>query len=143
MELIKDFMKESDYSQFRMILSEGRFTTLALSDGNEPYTLSLYYAQDPRQDILYFLTDKGGAKLDYFKSDPYVCGTVISERDSSVSSVVYRGLIEVVHKKSEQERILKMLRSRNFPFLRIKGEDEENSMYLKLVIEEMSFRCFT
>ena len=128
--------------QIRKLLSESRYTTLALSDGNDAYTLNLYYVQDPELDVLYFLTDKGGTKLDFFKSDPYICGTVVKEDDDGISSVVYRGLVEVVHRDSEQTRILKLLRSRNLPFFRMHEDKRENSMYLKIEIEDISLRRF-
>jgi nitroimidazol reductase NimA-like FMN-containing flavoprotein (pyridoxamine 5'-phosphate oxidase superfamily) len=131
-----------DISLCRTILSRGRYTTLALSDGNDPYALSLHYAQDPNLDILYFLTDKGGTKLDFFRSDPYICGTVVNEDQDGISSVVYRGLVEVVHREAEQEKILDLLRSRDLPFLRINGDEGENSMYLRLLIEEITLRRF-
>ena len=126
----------------RKILTEKYYTTLALTDGNEPYTLSLHYALDPEEDTLYFLSDKGGTKLDYFRSDPYVCGTVIAEDEAGYSSVVYRGLVEVVHKKAEQLKILDLFRLRHMPFHRIPEEHGENSMYLKLNIDEISVRSF-
>ncbi len=128
---------------YRHILAGGQYTTLALTDGNESYALSLHYALDPEEDILYFLSDKGGVKLDFFRSDPFVCGTVILQEGISFSSVIFRGLVEVVHKPEQQERILALLRARDLPFRLFPEEEGKTRMFLKLVIDEISERTLS
>jgi len=95
--------------ELRRILKTGRYTTLALTDGNDPYVLTMNYGLDPEDDILYFHTSRTGSKLDFLKSNPYICGTVILEGallpgscSRSYRSVVFYGLMDVIHRENEK-----------------------------------------
>ncbi|MBF9015617.1 MULTISPECIES: pyridoxamine 5'-phosphate oxidase family protein [unclassified Oceanispirochaeta] len=103
-------------SELRAVLSKGRYTTLALTDGNDSYILTLSYGLDEDEDILYFHCSTEGTKIDFFKSNPYLCGTVIQDDgyqhgkcNHYYHSVVYYGLLEVIHKTDEKMKALRCM----------------------------------
>ncbi len=125
------------------ILKRGEYTTLAITDGNEPYALTLYYGYDPDGTILYFCTEKKGTKLDFLKSNPYVCGTIIirdpeSEKDVYYHSLIYRGLLEVIHKEDEKKRALSAVEHHNHFSIEISRL--KTPMLMKLIIDESEIR---
>ena len=132
--------------EIKKVLQAGRYTTLALIDGNDPYILNLYYGLDPQERILYFYTEKEGLKLDFLKSNPYVCGTVVEQPTAMdkrekeyYRSVVYRGIMEVIHNEKEQKKAMDCINSQ------IKGTFSVNSrsatMIMKLELEETEGRA--
>jgi uncharacterized protein len=61
------------------ILSEGRYATIAMCRGNEPYLVTLSYGFDREKNALYFHTGSAGLKIDFIKANPFVCATVIED----------------------------------------------------------------
>lgn len=136
--------KELKAEEIDEVLQRGEYAVLAITDGNEPYSLPLSYGLDKEIRTLYFLTEKEGMKLDFLKSNPYVCGTVIvrsSGADSTHAayrSVIFRGVMEVIHKPVEQKkaRLLLEMGSKFYP-------DEKkmtNPMIMKLELEDLDGR---
>jgi len=136
------------------ILSKGKYTTIALSDGNDSYVLSLFYGYDPDIETLYFKSTRSGTKFDFLRSNAYVTGTVILNPENlinsdlpSYSSVVFRGLVEVIHNQGEIDRALsfitKKLPSSCSASVRT-GENRINSnpLIMKLKIDEKTGRGF-
>lgn len=137
-------------SELRAILSKGKYTTLALTDGNDSYILTLSYGLDENEDILYFHSSPKGTKFDFFKSNPYLCGTVIQDDgyqhgkcNHYYHSVVYYGLLEVIHKPEEK------MKAMNCMFTQLEENTERLSehcetpvlddvLIMKLTIDEMS-----
>ena len=132
-------MTEQDTSDSDSVLAEGSYASIAINDGNEPYIITLNYGWYNKDRTLYFCTEKSGMKLDFLKSNSFVCGTVIVERDRKVEtdrvvyeSCVFRGIMEVIHSKPEQEKALSTFRitpdlvnMRNPMILRLEVEDLE------------------
>ena len=129
--------KDSDPEFLHTLLNKGKYTSIAITDGNEPYILNLHYGFDPDIDTLYFLTDKGGLKLDFLKSNPYVCGTVVIEEDK-IYSCIFRGVMEVIHNMEDKNKALSFLLKKKgiFP----DPEKIKNPMYLKLELDELEGR---
>jgi nitroimidazol reductase NimA-like FMN-containing flavoprotein (pyridoxamine 5'-phosphate oxidase superfamily) len=139
-----------DNSEMRRVLSKGKFTTMALSDGNDPYILPLSYGLDALENILYFHTSRTGTKIDFLKSNSYVCGTVILDHGYQggyphYQSIVYKGLIEVIHNKEEKLRAMESLfhQLEEDSANRIERIIEDpasldNILIMKLIIDEMT-----
>lgn len=122
------------------ILTGGRYATLALSDGNDSYVLTLFYGYAGDLATLYFKSDRKGTKFDFLKSNSYVCGTIIDppvpDRKPSVyRSVVFRGLVEVIHDPSEKEKALAMIRHPD-------STADKDTLIMKLQIDEITGRLF-
>ncbi len=124
------------------ILQQGDYTTLALIDGNEPYILTLYYGFNREEMTVFYCTEKRGMKLDYLRSNPYTCGTIILKGCDNNAflyrSLVYKGILEVIHDTKEQAKALKAIEKHS-------GFDIELSrlrdpMLMKLIMEESSVR---
>ena len=129
-------------SKTSQILQKGEYTTLALTDGNDPYTLTLYYGFNKMGKTLFFITEKRGMKLDYFKSNPFVCGTIIVkevlDQEFLYSSLIYRGVLEVIHNPEEQRKALKAVERHNE--FDIELSRLRNPILMKLEIEERDVR---
>ena len=124
------------------ILNQGDYTTLALIDGNEPYILTLYYGYNKEEKAIFYCTEKRGLKLDFLKSNPYICGTIVLAGNESNNflyrSLVYKGILEVIHDRKEQDKSLKAIEKHcrfDIELSRLK-----DPMLMKLSIEESSVR---
>jgi len=61
------------------LLSSGKFMTIGLSDGNQPYLVTLSYGFDAEARRLYSHAAPVGRKLDVCAANPAACGTVIRD----------------------------------------------------------------
>ena len=89
--------------ELNSILANGKYTTIAMCNEDEPYLVTLSYGFDPQDDALYFHCAQEGQKPDFICKNPEVCGTVIEDRgyrmgecEQSYRSVVFRGRMSVV-----------------------------------------------
>ena len=103
--------KEKEITDDREILDiikNGKFTSIALSKKNEPYIITLSYGYDHSKNVLYFHCGEG-QKIDFIKSNPYVCGTIIEDNGyqedciQAFRSVVYRGKITIITEIEEKK----------------------------------------
>lgn len=69
----------TDTETIEAILDNGRFATIALADGEQPYLVTLSYGYDTELRRLYFHAAKEGRKLDIIAVNPQACATVIEE----------------------------------------------------------------
>ncbi|WP_168203358.1 pyridoxamine 5'-phosphate oxidase family protein [Oceanispirochaeta crateris] len=143
-----------DISEMRGILSRGKYTSLALSDGNDPYIITLSFGLDPQEETLYLYGLKTGTKIDFLKSNSYVCGTVILEKEDLDSqsglvyeSLVYRGLVEVLHNAEERMKALNCIADKLYDapsdkksFAQKITDNLDKVLIMKLIIDEMTGR---
>ena len=61
------------------LLSSGTFVTIGLSDGAQPYLVTLSYGFDAEARRLYCHVAPTGHKLDVLAANPAACGTVIRD----------------------------------------------------------------
>jgi nitroimidazol reductase NimA-like FMN-containing flavoprotein (pyridoxamine 5'-phosphate oxidase superfamily) len=61
------------------ILRRGRYVTLALCRGDEPYVVTMSYGYDADREALYFHCAHAGLKLAFMEANPQVCGTVVED----------------------------------------------------------------
>ena len=69
----------SDKEDLLEILKNGKFAIISMSKENEAYLVTLSYGYDELKNSLYFHCAKEGQKIDFIKSNPFVCGTVIED----------------------------------------------------------------
>jgi len=97
------------------ILKNGKYTIISLCKENEAYIVTLSYGYDDTKHALYFHCAKEGQKIDFIKSNPNVCGTVIEENGykdgcgQAFRSVVFRGRMVIVETLEEKKRGLDIL----------------------------------
>jgi len=147
----------SDERVLEQVLQEGRFITLALCRGGEPYVVTLSYGYDVDQRALYFHTALEGLKLAFIADNPATCGTVIEDRgyqegccSHAYRSVVVWGEITEVTDQDEMQRCMllmvdqleadpSVMRRR----LQKRSETYQRVRVLRLDIREMSGRAGT
>jgi nitroimidazol reductase NimA-like FMN-containing flavoprotein (pyridoxamine 5'-phosphate oxidase superfamily) len=98
------------------LLKAGKYTTLALCRGEEPYVVTLSYGYDHERNALYFHTAAKGLKLDFIAANPQACGTVIHDdgyvRDQCMHyfrSIVFRGTMAMVDDPAEKLHAMEVL----------------------------------
>ncbi len=136
------------------IISQGRYVTLSLCRGNEPYIVTLNYGYDKSKGVLYFHTALKGLKLQFIEDNPRVCGTVVEDRgylmgkcDHAYRSVILYGtlhrVIELEEKKHGMQIMLTHLEERPDDVKRRLLKDEsryEKVEILRLEISGMTGR---
>lgn len=69
----------TDSATIDEILSAGRFATIALCDGDEPYVVTLSCGYDAQVRRLCFHVAKEGRKLDIIARNPRACATIVDD----------------------------------------------------------------
>jgi hypothetical protein len=141
----------TDKTELLEVLKGGKFAIISLSKENEPYIVSLSYGYDESKNALYFHCAKDGQKIEFIKSNPYVCGTIIEDNGyedrcgQTYRSVVFRGKMNIVEELEEKKFGFNVLLNQleNDPiatknkFL-TKDETYENSGMLRLDITDIT-----
>ncbi len=106
----------TDPNRIERLLRNGRFTTLALADGDEPYVVTLSYGYDPVGHRLYFHVAHDGMKLEMIGRNPRACATIFApgeyqqgECAHPYESLILRGKMRVVGDASEKRHALRTL----------------------------------
>ncbi len=141
----------SDKEDLTAILKSGKYTTISMCKENEAYLVTLSYGYDEGKDALYLHCAKEGQKIDFIKSNPIVCGTVIEDNGyedgcgQAYRSVVFRGKINIVEDLQEKKYGFRILINQlegdpqaiKNKFLK-EDKTYENSGMLRLDISEIS-----
>ena len=103
-------------SEIKEILKNGKFTVISLCRNNEPYIVTLSYGFDSDHNSLYFHCATKGLKLDFIRSNPTVCATVIDDGgyvmgqcEHHYKTVVFWGQLKVVTELEEKVHGMKIL----------------------------------
>ena len=106
----------TDPQEFIDILKKGKFIVIAMCRENEPYVVTLSYGYDEFKNCLYFHAALKGLKLDFLKSNPLVCATVIEDGGYFVDdckqlyrSVVFWGNMTAVEQLAEKKYGMEVL----------------------------------
>jgi uncharacterized protein len=97
------------------ILKRCRYASIALSKNDTPSIVTLTYGYDPSESILYFHCAKEGMKMDFIRSNPKACITVIEDFgnepicDHSYRSLVIHGTITPVQTREETDHAIRLL----------------------------------
>lgn len=106
----------TDEHEIERILLEGRHATIALTDGDQPYLVTLSYGYDPKRRRLVFHSATAGRKLDLIAKNPRACATVVVEHgyntgecEHPYSSVVMHGTMEMLDDLAEVREAMRTL----------------------------------
>ena len=106
----------TDPARKRRILKKGKYATLALCRGHEPYAVTLNYGYDEQRNRLYFHSALEGLKLDFLSHNPNVCATIIEDLgymqgqcDHRYRSLVMWGTISMVDDPDEKQHGMHIL----------------------------------
>jgi nitroimidazol reductase NimA-like FMN-containing flavoprotein (pyridoxamine 5'-phosphate oxidase superfamily) len=115
------------------VLADGKYAIVSMCRENEPYIVTLNYGFDEAKNALYFHCALKGLKLDFIRTNPTVCATVIEDRgykkdecDHAYRSVVFWAEMTAVEDLNEKKHAMEILlrhleenpdpiRARNFP----------------------------
>lgn len=79
-ELRRNDLEITDPAAIERILSSARYATVALSDGVQPYLVTLSCGYDAERRRLCFHVAREGRKLDLIAKNPLACATVVAEK---------------------------------------------------------------
>jgi hypothetical protein len=106
----------TDTEVIERIIREGRYCTLALADGDQPYAVSLSYGYDAGEGRLYFHAARKGRKLDAIQANPKACATIVAETGYTqgecahpFESVVLFGTMRLITTDDEKRRAIHAL----------------------------------
>jgi nitroimidazol reductase NimA-like FMN-containing flavoprotein (pyridoxamine 5'-phosphate oxidase superfamily) len=132
----------TDAAEIRSILRFGRYATIAMCRGSEPYVLTMNYGLDPENDTLFFHSASKGLKLEFLKENPKVCATVIQdlgyskgECEHKFRSAVFWGMLKEIQVLSEKRSAMDVLLAHQ--------EDDPDSFRKRLLPEDESYGGFS
>ncbi|MDP2401026.1 MAG: pyridoxamine 5'-phosphate oxidase family protein [Actinomycetota bacterium] len=106
----------TDEATIDRILRAGRYATVALARGDEPYVVTLSYGYDAPSRTLYFHVAHEGRKLDFIAANPKACATVVldggyvnGECEHPFQSVVMCGTMRMLEGAEEKIRAIHSL----------------------------------
>lgn len=106
----------TDNNEIVEILKEGKYAVISMCRDNEPYAVTLSYGYDEVNNSLYFHTALKGLKLDFIKSNPSVCATVIddwgyrmNECSHAYRSVVFWGNMSIIDSLDEKKHGMEVM----------------------------------
>jgi len=98
------------------LLKKGKYITIALCRDNEPYVVTLSYGYDAANNALYFHAAHHGMKIDFMKTNPEVCASIIEDggyiQDECVhhyKTLIIRGSMSVVENLEEMKHGMHIL----------------------------------
>jgi nitroimidazol reductase NimA-like FMN-containing flavoprotein (pyridoxamine 5'-phosphate oxidase superfamily) len=99
----------SDQRLLYEIVERNRIAVLALCRDGDPYIVTLSYGFGQKEGSLYFHCARSGLKIDFLRSNPKVCATIIEDQgfvdeecDHAFCSVVIRGSIKFVDDEADK-----------------------------------------
>lgn len=105
-----------DAEHIERILRQGRWTAIALTDGLEPYVVTLSYGYDAESRRLYFHVAPEGRKLDVIARCARACATVVldggyanGECEHPFESAVVHGTMRIVTDPDEKRHAIETL----------------------------------
>lgn len=105
-----------DNNEIDEIIERGNHVTIALSNNDIPYIVTLSYGYDKANECLYFHCANRGDKLDYIEKNKNACATIIEDHgylktrcDHDYASIILRGRMEVVNEINEKKHGLQIL----------------------------------
>lgn len=105
-----------DPAEIKAVLKAGKFASIAMVSGDEPYVVTLNYGYDEADHALYFHAALKGHKLDCLEKNNRVCATIILDGgyeqgkcEHHYTSLVIRGTMDVVRDLEVKKRAMKAL----------------------------------
>lgn len=149
------FKKEKEITDVEVlfdVLKKGKYASIALSEKNKPYIVTMNYGYDAEKQALYFHCALKGLKLEILSQNPRVCATVMEDHGYKMDecshayrSIVFWGTLKVVQELEEKKYGMEVMfrhletnpdpiRERNFKTER----DYSKVNILRLNIEEIT-----
>jgi len=110
----------TDIKEIESILEQGILCSIAFSDGNEPYLVTVNYGH--RDGCIYFHSAKEGKKMDMIRKNPKVCFQVVLDDELVVNgesacsdfsmkyrSVIGYGIMSILQETKEKTDALNVL----------------------------------
>ena len=98
-----------DSIEIQQILKNGKFAVISMCREDEPYIVTLSYGYDIENNTLFFHCSPIGLKIDFIKSNPMVCATIIedggyitNECGHNYRTVVFWGKMEIIQNIDEK-----------------------------------------
>ena len=105
-----------DFNEIFKIILSGKYATIGLSRGSEPYVVTLSYGYDKELNTLYFHSALTGLKLEFLSENHQVCGTIIEDLGYKVNecshayrSVVFWGEMNTIEDMDEKKHEFEVL----------------------------------
>jgi nitroimidazol reductase NimA-like FMN-containing flavoprotein (pyridoxamine 5'-phosphate oxidase superfamily) len=106
----------TDRNVLSEMLRQGKYATIAMCRGDEPYIVTLSYGYDERRNALYFHCSLKGLKLDFVNHNPNVCASIIEDQGYKMDecrqayrSVVFWGSMHIVEDLQEKKHGMEIL----------------------------------
>lgn len=117
------------------MLKKGKVITLALTDGINPYIVTLSYGYDSSCQAIYMHCSKNGLKIEYIRKNPLACATIIEDHGyvqddctQKYRSLVIWGKVSIINDLTEKKHGFAVL------FKHLEGENEKISQ--KMMADE-------
>ena len=146
----------TDPAEIDAIIKKTKYSVIALSMDNQPYVVSLSHGYDKKENALYYHCAAKGRKIDYIRSNPNVCATIIDDRgyqqecDHYYASIVIFGQMKIMEELEDKKHGINILfdHLEDDPDAARKKEIKSDQSYkkvcvLKLTIEEMTAKNHT
>lgn len=105
-----------DRSEMIEVIKSGQYAVMALCRESEPYVVSLSYGFDEATDTFYFHGAAEGQKIEFIKSNPKACLTVVQDKGyqdghctHAYRSVIVRGRMVPVDDREERVSGIKFM----------------------------------
>jgi nitroimidazol reductase NimA-like FMN-containing flavoprotein (pyridoxamine 5'-phosphate oxidase superfamily) len=145
----------TDRSKMIEVIKAGQYAVIGLCKESEPYVVSMSYGFDEDTDTFYFHGATKGQKIDFIKSNPNACMTIIEDngyQDGQCThlyrSVIARGKMVLIKDSDERVRGIKVmiadLETDGEKQLRLIEESNKiwpNTQMFKLKIESMTCKA--
>ncbi|MFX1538900.1 MAG: pyridoxamine 5'-phosphate oxidase family protein [Promethearchaeota archaeon] len=103
----------TDETEMKQILQKAQYVTLAMSNNNQPYLVTLSHGYDPENNILYFHCSPNGKKIDYLTSNNVVWGQALIDLgyaqgacDHLYLTTQFKGKVSFIHDLEEKRQAL-------------------------------------
>lgn len=142
----------TDREEISRIIRHGKYITIAMARDNEPYVVTMNYGYDDGTHALYFHCSPEGQKMEFIRSNPDVCGTVIVDKGYVMNecaheyeSVVVRGTMSVVEDLQQKKHAMDMLLNHleENPDIVRKNSLKDEGRYLSVGILKLSIAEIT
>jgi nitroimidazol reductase NimA-like FMN-containing flavoprotein (pyridoxamine 5'-phosphate oxidase superfamily) len=106
----------NDPGEMRAILREAKHVTVAMSQGDEPYLVTLSHGYDESRNCVYFHCAPEGRKMGILKANPRVWGQALVDGgyqqgscDHLYRTVQFKGKVTFVTEQAEKEHALRVM----------------------------------
>ena len=141
MELRRKEKAITNTDEMKKILQQTKYVTIAMSDNNEPYLVTLSHGYDPMDNIIYFHCASDGKKIDILEKNNIVWGQALIDKgyvqgkcDHLYKTVMFHGHVSFIIDENEKRHALERM---------IRQLDQNPDMVMKEQITKRSLKRVT